>query len=70
MLPDGDGIEISKGLKRDNETSGIPVIIMSAHSNLETAFNEGSADDFIQKLFDLDLFLLKVKQVLEERGKR
>jgi DNA-binding response OmpR family regulator len=49
MFPDGSGIEISKGLKTDSETSGIPVIIMSAHSNLETAFDEGGADGFIQK---------------------
>jgi len=64
-LPDGNGIEISKGLKKHTETSGIPIIIMSAHSNLESALKEGKADGFIQKPFDLDLFVLKVTQVLE-----
>jgi two-component system phosphate regulon response regulator PhoB len=67
MLPDGNGLEISKVLKTSHETSTIPIIIMSAHSNLKTASDQGKADAFIQKPFDLDLFLLKVKQVLEKR---
>jgi len=69
MLPDGNGIEISKGLKTDYETSSIPIIIMSAHSNLKVASHEGRADAFIQKPFDLDLFLLSVKELLQQHQK-
>jgi two-component system phosphate regulon response regulator PhoB len=69
MLPDGNGIDLSKGLKSDSHTSNIPVIIMSAHASLDAAFKEGKADDFIKKPFDLDSFVGKVRDVLKSYGK-
>lgn len=63
-LPDGSGIELSKCLKTSLATSSIPVIIMSAHASGELAILEGKADAFIEKPFDLDQFILKVKSIL------
>lgn len=64
MLPDGNGLELSRNLKADIATSTIPVIIMSAHSRADLALRLGQADKFIQKPFDLDMFLEKVREVL------
>jgi DNA-binding response OmpR family regulator len=64
MLPDGNGIELSKQLKMHYGTSKIPVIIMSAHAQLDVVFQEGKADDFITKPFDLDGFTSKVQTIL------
>lgn len=64
MLPDGNGIELCKQLKMHYETSKIPVIIMSAHANLENVLQEGKADDFIAKPFDIDKFAAKVATML------
>jgi two-component system phosphate regulon response regulator PhoB len=64
MLPDGNGIELSKQLKMHYETANIPVIIMSAHASLDSVFKDGKADGFITKPFDLDLFAAKVETIL------
>lgn len=69
-LPDGNGIELSKCLKSSTTTSSIPVIIMSAHANGNLAILEGKADAFIEKPFDLDRFLLKVKSILSQNEKK
>jgi len=68
-LPDGNGIDISKAVKSDVQTSSIPVIIMSAHAQGDLAISEGRANEFIQKPFDLDFFINKVSYVMSIHGK-
>ena len=51
MLPDGNGLDVCKNLKNDKVTENIPVIIMSAHADLDKM---NGADDFIVKPFDID----------------
>lgn len=68
MLPDGNGIELSKDLKAHTNTSKIPVIIMSAHASLDQVFQEGKADEFIRKPFDLEFLVEKVGDVLKACG--
>lgn len=65
MLPDGNGIELCRNLKTSNKTDKIPVIIMSAHAGSQSVLEEACADDFINKPFDLDNFLIRVKKILE-----
>jgi two-component system phosphate regulon response regulator PhoB len=65
MLPDGNGIELSKDLKSHDNTSKIPIIIMSAHANIDQVFKEGKADEFIKKPFDLEFLVEKVGDVLK-----
>jgi DNA-binding NtrC family response regulator len=68
-LPDGNGIDISKAIKNDANTSKIPVIIMSAHAQGDVALNQGKANAFIQKPFDLDFFVSKVSDVMSQQAK-
>lgn len=64
MLPDGNGIDLCRNLKNDDRTVNIPVIIMSAHAGSQSVLEEACADDFINKPFDLDNFLTRVKKIL------
>lgn len=64
MLPDGDGIEMSGKLKNSNTTQHIPILLMSAvlfNIDLSLPF---SADDFINKPFDIDDFLSRVQKLI------
>jgi two-component system phosphate regulon response regulator PhoB len=65
MLPDGNGIELSKSLTTDAFTFHIPVIIISAHSTGNIAMHEGKAAWFIQKPFELDSFVSKVNEIIK-----
>jgi len=64
MLPDGNGIDLCRNLKMSDKTDKIPVIIMSAHAGSQSVLEEACADDFINKPFDLDNFLTRVKKIL------
>jgi DNA-binding response OmpR family regulator len=60
MLPDGNGIDICKELKRNAKTHDIPVMIMSANNYLRTVKDKCAAEDFINKPFDLNDFVDRV----------
>lgn len=63
MMPVLDGIQLSKNLKRDERTSHIPIILLTAKSgeqNEITGIKTG-ADDYITKPFSEDVLQLKVK---------
>lgn len=61
MLPDGNGLDLCKGLKEDESTRHIPVVLMSAHADINKM--EG-ADDFIAKPFDVDELLQRIGKQL------
>lgn len=61
MLPDGNGLDLCKGLKAEESTRKIPVVLMSAHADISRM--EG-ADDFIAKPFDVDELLKRIEQQL------
>jgi DNA-binding response OmpR family regulator len=61
MLPDGNGIEICKELKRSDISAEIPVILMSANYN---GLNPCPAEDFIRKPFDIDDLSKRVRKQL------
>jgi len=68
LLPDGDGFEILKELKRQHKTDGI--IIISAKETLETkieGFNLG-ADDFLTKPFHLSELLVRVQALIRRKN--
>jgi len=67
MLPDGDGLQVLKELKRQNKTEG--VIIISAKETLETrieGFNLG-ADDFLVKPFHLSELLVRIRALIRRK---
>ena len=58
MLPNMDGWEVLKALRRDAATSTIPVIFMTAYASLQYSgerrrAQEEGAVDFLKKPFDL-----------------
>jgi DNA-binding response OmpR family regulator len=64
LLSGHDGRDICKKVKSQDETKGIPVILISAHPNAEkTAFDAG-ADDFIAKPFNIDDLLTRVQRLV------
>ncbi len=66
MLPEIDGLEVCKLLKRENKTKQIPVIILTAKSQ-ETDKVVGlelGADDYLAKPFSMRELIARVKAVL------
>lgn len=53
MMPVMDGVEISRRLRADARTAGIPIVVMSAHSRLRSTAQGMPVDDRLAKPFDL-----------------
>ncbi|MDD5529220.1 MAG: response regulator [bacterium] len=69
MLPDIDGLEICKLLKKDDKTASIPVIMLTAKGE-ETDKIVGlelGADDYVTKPFSPRELVARVKAVLRRR---
>lgn len=66
MLPQEDGISILKKLRSNNQTSKIPVIILTAKDtefDVVTGLDSG-ADDYITKPFGMMTLISRIKAVL------
>lgn len=61
LLKDGSGSEMCKKLKSTPSSSHIPIILISAVSNLPIVAEECLADGFIEKPFDLSDFVNKLR---------
>lgn len=59
---DANGQQLSKALKTNPSTRHIPVIIISAVSNIQQIAEEGLADSFLKKPFDMDVLIGMVKK--------
>lgn len=57
-----DGQSMCRFIKEESDFKHIPVILVSAHQNLEQIKNECGADDFLTKPFELPDFVKKVNQ--------
>ena len=71
MLPDEDGNQILRNLRKNPETARIPAIMVTAKSSeidLIKAFDEGS-DDYIKKPFSIMELTSRVKAVLRRTNK-
>ena len=66
-MPGRDGMDLLDTFK--NEFSNIPVIMMTAHSDLDTTVDafENGAWDYIAKPFDLNDAISKISKALDER---
>ena len=72
MLPDADGLEICKELKKQAEYSSIPIIMLTAKGD-ETDKILGlelGADDYVTKPFSPKELVARVKAVLRRQQKR
>lgn len=66
MLPGGSGIELARRLRRDELTSGIPIIMLTAKAsedNKVQGLNEG-VDDYVTKPFSPRELVARIKTVL------
>jgi DNA-binding response OmpR family regulator len=59
-----DGREICEQLKKNELTKNIPVLFISANSNIVDITNEYSADGYVRKPFDMAALLKKVKDII------
>jgi two-component system phosphate regulon response regulator PhoB/two-component system alkaline phosphatase synthesis response regulator PhoP len=71
MLPDADGIEICKNLKKRDEYSSIPIIMLTAKGEETDKILglEFGADDYVTKPFSPRELVARVKAVLRRRQK-
>lgn len=70
MLPDADGFEICRSLKKDGQFSALPIIMLTARtqeSDKVTGLDIG-ADDYITKPFSPRELVARVKAVLRRSG--
>lgn len=69
MMPEMDGIEFSKKLKKKPQTSIIPIVMLTAKDDKETEIKSIKAgiDAFISKPFDIDMLNQRLKQLLHMR---
>jgi DNA-binding response OmpR family regulator len=66
MLPEVDGLEVCKILRRDQRTSGIPIIMLTAKAGeVDRVLGlELGADDYVTKPFSPRELVLRVKRLL------
>jgi signal transduction histidine kinase/ligand-binding sensor domain-containing protein/AraC-like DNA-binding protein/ActR/RegA family two-component response regulator len=69
MMPGTDGIELCKKLKKDERTSHIPIILLTALTSKESIQQglSAGADDYITKPFDISLLHTKVENLFTLR---
>lgn len=69
MMPEMNGIEMCQAIKSDIETSHIPVILLTANLSEENTFEgyQSGADLYITKPFKIELLVLQVRQLLQNR---
>lgn len=72
MLPDADGIDVCRDLKRDNRTAHVPVVMLTARGDeLDRVLGlEIGADDYITKPFSPKELVARVKAVLRRFEQR
>ena len=71
MLPSVDGLTLCQRLRRDERTSNIPILMITALGGLKdkvTGFNSG-ADDYITKPFDLEELHVRIKALLRRTSR-
>ncbi|CDF79797.1 histidine kinase [Formosa agariphila KMM 3901] len=69
VMPVMDGIEFCNKLKGSQETSHIPVVMLTAKTSQEKEIEglKTGADAYIRKPFDLELLELKLSNILKDR---
>ena len=71
MMPEKDGIEMTRELRADMTTSHIPIILLTAKTTIESKLEglEYGADDYITKPFSATYLQARVENLLMQRKK-
>ncbi len=72
MMPQMDGFEVCKNLRRSAKTKDIPTILLTAKGTLEDkviGFGSG-ADDYLVKPFDIQELLVRMRALLRRTGSK
>ncbi|MFH1074999.1 MAG: response regulator [Candidatus Firestonebacteria bacterium] len=71
MMPKMDGFTINSRLKENPKTKDIKVLIMTAKGGMKGLFDLGkrySVNGYMEKPFQVNMLLDKIKEVLEEKN--
>ena len=68
-MPQMDGLQMCSELKKNFETSHIPIIVLSAHSSQQSKISsmEHGVDNYIEKPFSMDLLISYINGHLNKR---
>ena len=69
MMPVMDGIQLTRELRNSLDTSHIPIVILSAKSDIQDIIEgtQTGADDYLPKPFNIDLLRAKIGTILKNR---
>lgn len=69
MMPGVDGIDLARSLRRNPETAGVPLLLLSAraHKRDVVAGLEAGADDYLTKPFDTSELIARIETLLGTR---
>lgn len=72
MMPGIDGLELCRRLKGDEQTSHIPVILLTARAAQESELEgyQAGADYYITKPFDIAILLGRLNKIEQDRQRR
>lgn len=70
LMPDMDGLELTRRLRADPETENMALIIVTAlnEKDVESRIAASGADDMLYKPIDIDDLMSKIEKALEQRG--
>lgn len=71
-MPEMDGIELCRNIKKDIRISHTPVILLTARysDNVQLNAYDAGADAYVSKPFNLDILLLRVRNLIEQQQQR
>jgi DNA-binding response OmpR family regulator len=67
LLSGTNGTDLCAQLKQNTATSGIPVMMISAHPNAKEICLTAGADEFISKPFDMQDILSKIDKLVNAK---
>ncbi len=71
MMPEMDGFEMCKCIREDDLISHIPIILLTAKSDIESQISgyEYGADDYISKPFEQSVLIARINNLIDSRKK-
>lgn len=69
MMPEVNGLEVSREIKEKSDYQYLPILLVSAIDRLqEKQLHDSKADDIIYKPFDLDCLIAKIKEMTDKHN--